>query len=93
MVLESHGSTPERMPVAADSSNASRLIAKKNFEVILTSGSSYHDTQEQVQSLVAKGHATWSGPKRIRMKPDESKRAIWEPKQSGHRGPLVLQLT
>ena len=64
----------------------------KNIEVLHT-GSSYFITTAEAKRLTASNQASWDGPKRLKLAPDKSKRDIWEPKQSGYAGPLVLQLT
>lgn len=66
---------------------------QKNFEVLPATGTSYYITREHAQSLTGSKQALWDGPKRIRLIADISKRGIWEKCQSGHAGPMVLQLT
>jgi hypothetical protein len=48
---------------------------------------------KDAQRMVGNKDARWDGPKGVIPTPDKSKRDIWEPKQSGYAGPLVLQLT
>jgi hypothetical protein len=53
----------------------------------------YYITVEQAKRMTANRDAHWLNPRQLRLTPDKSKRDIWEPKQSGFAGPLVLQLT
>jgi hypothetical protein len=45
---------------------------------------------EEAKRLTAIGLAKWDGPKRIVLKPDESKRCLWEMRDS--EGMPVLQM-
>jgi hypothetical protein len=71
----------------------SSISNKKNFEVFPATGTPYFITKEHAQSLTGSKQALWDGPKRIRLIADVSKRGIWQKCQSGHAGPMVLQLT
>lgn len=57
--------------------------------------SSYHVKPSEAQRLVRLGHADWAGKgvQSVIMRPDASKRGIYEKRKSGPAGPMVLQLT
>ena len=59
------------------------------------SKSSYYAKPVEAQRLVRLGHADWAGHgvQSVIMRPDDSKRGIYEKRQSGPGGPMVLQLT
>jgi len=59
------------------------------------SKSSYYAKPAEAQELVRLGHADWAGKgvQSIIMRPDASKRGIYEKIRSGPAGPMVLQLT
>jgi hypothetical protein len=63
------------------------------IEVIPANGSSYFISVREAQQVVARGDASWRGPKQIVRTADKSKRGVWEPAMSGKYGPLVMQLT
>jgi len=70
-----------------------RLRISKRIEVLPEKGTKYYITVEQAKRMTANKDAHWLNPRQLRPTPDKSKRDIWEPKQSGYAGPLVLQLT
>ena len=65
----------------------------KNFKVIQSNGTMRYDTRDVAKALVAQGDAVWTGGKEVTLRPDVSKRGIWEPRKSGIAGPSVMQLT
>ena len=65
----------------------------KKIEVLLPHGSKYHTSVDDAWVMVRKNYAVWDNHKQIRVLGDESKRGLWEKRQSGEAGPMVLQLT
>jgi hypothetical protein len=65
----------------------------KKIEVLTPGGSSYYVPLAEAKHLTATNQAIWQGSRRLLRSADVSKRGVWEKRQSGEAGPLVLQLT
>lgn len=69
------------------------LHVSKKIEVLIPGHSSYYVSVAEAKQLTASNQAIWQGARRLVRSADVSKRGLWEKRQSGLAGPMVLQLT
>jgi hypothetical protein len=67
-------------------------LGRGQIAVISNLHKPYITTVKEAQRLVGNKEAIWDGPKCIQLK-DNSKRGLYEKRQSGTAGPMVMQLT